>query len=1200
MDLYIKYIKYKNKYLKLKNKLELKGGASFNKVKSLIVSKEPDASQTKFESQGEAADRKLTYLIQDNQGLYHDRLREILNSKGFVELTKQQALAAPNKYVDFFWMGQSNATGDRFDKDLYQIKSKLVTMLWRDKSHIQGKDAISNKQLLYQNMKKYFPDICSKHMAKTYLLKDIQSLKDISFFENELSDMTTISEETSDYSFIKGEPLNKIYIVKPVGHGACAGVGVTVVTNDNELEDARKELSKRFRNIIVSEYIQNPLLYEGRKFHIRMYILINSDSTWSFWKRGKAMTAKISYKRGDWTNKAIHDSHGETTPKDIYFPEDILYKEKYEYVYQQIKLILGAAANIVKPHVKCYEESKNCCEVFGIDFMITDDYTVKLIEINAEAGYGAKNEDKTKYKQYCNEYFDWFYKESLLSKLFNKSSDKIKTYVFADKEKEIEEEFTNLLDSKGWLRKDINDFPEYVDLFYTRNYKFFYNQLDNKQNYRKIYDIRSNIKSFFWRDDSYKKGKDVVVNKYQLYKNMKKQFPEIADKHMAKTFNILGKDKNMYKDGVYIIRPVGKEVGSGEGIEYVSNKKEFEAVINKYKKNSKYRKIIASEYIQPLLLYDNKKFHIRVHMLFLNNRGNITWSTNLHGTGRHAKYDFINGEYNNLEIHDTHAKTTSRNIFFPEDFNFGKENTEKVIYQMEVILSKVAEIIKPHLKCFSESKNCFEIFGIDFIIKKDFTVVLIEVNDTYGIFNENKNEYITEEGNKIWRSYIKKFVSWIYDNGIAPIYDSKKDTKTLKLINYDNHFEENEDNLHLIYKYYKTKLNNIIEKSSTKKYAKKITWRLNAPDIKLPIIFNDFNDEKYTLEEFSELFNQYKLNFSKFSNIDVGKYIKNIDNEIKDIFNFIHSSRYISINIKQWIQNNIDVCYKYNFDHLELFYYTTSNSENLDDTINEINIITKWIYDINPLYKIRLHIFDTPQKKLLPSSVSKEFKRKHNLEDKYLGPENVNSAFTSINEQKNYRDIFIWRKEDLYLIIIHELFHYLLLDVKFINDKKYEKLFNNKIKSYLLINECITEIMSHFFYVIYLNVKKGNNFDEFRDIYKKELEFNWYQTSKVLKFFNINSLEIDELDKIKSNTAVFSYFVLKSVLTTEFCEILFSFPYINKIFNNDDIKECNIYKCESIVNYITKKVNSLPNKDINDLIKNKKITDDSLRRTMFN
>ena len=250
---------------------------------------------------------------------------------------------------------------------------------------------------------------------------------------------------------------------------------------------------------------------------------------------------------------------------------------------------------------------------------------------------------------------------------------------------------------------------------------------------------------------------------------MKKYFPKIAEKHFAKTFNILGKDKNMYKEGVYIIRPVGKEVGYGQDIEYVINKKEFDAVVNKYKNNKKYSKVIASEYIQPLLLYNNKKFHIRVHILFLNNQGKITWSTNLHGTIIPAKSDFINDDYSNFDIHDTHS--CPYNIFFPEEFNYGKENTEKVLSQMELILSKVAEIIKPHLKCFSESNNCFEVFGIDFMIKKDFTVVLIEVNETYGFSSENKNEYNTEEGRKVWCMYIKEFVNWIYDNGIAPIYD---------------------------------------------------------------------------------------------------------------------------------------------------------------------------------------------------------------------------------------------------------------------------------------------------------------------------------------------------------------------------------------------------------------------------------------------
>jgi hypothetical protein len=239
---------------------------------------------------------------------------------------------------------------------------------------------------------------------------------------------------------------------------------------------------------------------------------------------------------------------------------------------------------------------------------------------------------------------------------------------------------------------------------------------------------------------------------------------------MAKTFNIFGKNKDIYKEGVYIIRPVGIDICAGKGIEYVSNKKEFEAVINKYKNNNNYKKIIASEYVQPLLLYNNKKFHIRVHILFLNNRGKITWSTNLHGSIICSVKNFVNSDYHNLEIHDTHGKYGERYIFFPEEFNYGKENMENVLSQMELILSKVAEIVKPHLKCFTESNNCFEVFGIDFMVKNDFTVILIEINENYGFYNYSEYKNKTEESRKVWNTYVKEYVNWIYDNGIAPVY----------------------------------------------------------------------------------------------------------------------------------------------------------------------------------------------------------------------------------------------------------------------------------------------------------------------------------------------------------------------------------------------------------------------------------------------
>lgn len=438
---------------------------------------------------------------------------------------------------------------------------------------------------------------------------------------------------------------------------------------------------------------------------------------------------------------------------------------------------------------------------------------------------------------------------------------------------------------------------------------------------------------------------------------------------------------------------------------------------------------------------------------------------------------------------------------------------------------------------------------------------------------------------------------------------------TRKIMNYNNYFEKNKEELFSIYKYFHTKLKNIItnthKNNILKKLEKKISWI--PSDIKTPFLYNDYNDKYYTFLEFIELFNQNKIKFSK--KMDITKYIKIVDDEIINVLNYIHSNRYVSLNIKLWIQNNIDTCYKYNFEHLELFYFSSStfdynknnniykNFLNSDDVITEIYIITKWIYDINPLYKIKLCFFDTPLNKYLPNDNPSTLKirKKFNLESKWLSSMNVNLAFTSTN----YHEIFIWRREELYLILIHELFHYLLLDTKFLNDEKYEKIINNKIKSHLLLNECITEIMSNFFYIMYYCIRNcdnniDNNFQNFKEVYKNELIFSWYQSIKILKFFNINSLEINQLSKIKSQTAVFSYSILKPILTTEFCEILLSFPYINKIIsNNNNIKECNITKCESIVNYIKKKIKTLPNKYIDEAIKNIIIYEDTLRRTLY-
>ena len=447
---------------------------------------------------------------------------------------------------------------------------------------------------------------------------------------------------------------------------------------------------------------------------------------------------------------------------------------------------------------------------------------------------------------------------------------------------------------------------------------------------------------------------------------------------------------------------------------------------------------------------------------------------------------------------------------------------------------------------------------------------------------------------------------------------------TKKLLNYNNYFNKNKRELFLIYKNFNDKLMTIIKNTSINELLKKNTQRFKWKAINLdkPIIYYEYNKENLTIDEFTELFNQYKIDFSKIKHIDITKYILNINPEIINVLNFVHYVRYISLDIKLWIQNNINTCYKYDFQHLELYYFFSDSEYNSDsskqkqfnDKIYNIYIITKWIYDINPIYKIKYYFFDTPCKKTLPDKiVHKDIIDKFNLVEKNLSSQNISSGFTSINEKKGYREIIIWRREEMYLVITHELFHYLLLDTKFLNEDKYASntplinIINYKISGNtqfpLLINETITEILSNFFYIMFLSIIQNNDiiqkFNKFKIMYQNELIFNWYQFVKIMKFFDINSFNSELLqNKFNQTTSVFSYFILKPILSTEFCNIIFPFPYINKLFNNN-YEECNIYKCNYIVNFITKKMINLKINEINLALKNIEIKEDTLKRSLY-
>lgn len=217
---------------------------------------------------------------------------------------------------------------------------------------------------------------------------------------------------------------------------------------------------------------------------------------------------------------------------------------------------------------------------------------------------------------------------------------------------------------------------------------------------------------------------------------------------------------------------------------------------------------------------------------------------------------------------------------------------------------------------------------------------------------------------------------------------------------------------------------------------------------------------------------------------NIKKFIE-IDEELVSVYNFMFSSRYVGFDIRLYIQNKINNCYKYNFDHMDLYFFDNKDVNN--DTIEFIYKITKWIYDINPRHKIRLFIFNIPIKK--------------DMNTKILTYENSGTAYTSLK----YKEIIIWRDEELYKLIIHELIHLLFLDIKFTwqNNNVYNlKYIPERLRTGVSINESVTEFIAMFLYTILSSITKNK---KFKSLYYKQIKHSWRMTSKLLNLFKIKN-----------------------------------------------------------------------------------------------
>ena len=191
-----------------------------------------------------------------------------------------------------------------------------------------------------------------------------------------------------------------VYIIKPIGV-ASSGEGVTAFSTKEEYKKALAKIRGRWKEAVVCRYIDNPLLLDGRKFHLRCYLFVSTSGVWSLYPDAKILTAGAPYKKSDYTNAMIHDTHARTTDSNYFFREEFT-EEDQARIWPGVELIAQSVAS--SPFVG-YPGAVTSYDILGLDVLIDDNWHCWLLEANfapsmdpiAYAGY----------ERFERSYFEW-------------------------------------------------------------------------------------------------------------------------------------------------------------------------------------------------------------------------------------------------------------------------------------------------------------------------------------------------------------------------------------------------------------------------------------------------------------------------------------------------------------------------------------------------------------------------------------------------------------------------------------------------------------------------------------------------------------------------------------------------------------------------------------------------------------------------
>ena len=212
--------------------------------------------------------------------------------------------------------------------------------------------------------------------------------------------------------------------------------------------------------------------------------------------------------------------------------------------------------------------------------------------------------------------------------------------------------------------------------------------------------------------------------------------------------------------------------------------------INNNTKKQKPNNLIIQKYLESPLLYKGRKFDIRIWVLFIYTNKENNYSIYVFKEGHlKACSDEFNIDNNNLFIHLTNYSVQKYNKNFSKT-EVGNEISFKM-FQDELdrkksgknfkkdIFPEIIKIIWITAKAgknkinIMERKNCFEIYGYDFILDTNYTPFLLEINTNPGL----------EESSPLIKMLVPRMIDDAFRLTIDRMFENGKNNNNVEYIN---------------------------------------------------------------------------------------------------------------------------------------------------------------------------------------------------------------------------------------------------------------------------------------------------------------------------------------------------------------------------------------------------------------------------------